>query len=413
MEKDHVERKKEMEKYLERDDETRVIPSENALEDYFTFRQTHDIIGGSSKPGVPKDGRVYTTECHALGVVNAPLINEAVRNKEGFSSEELSDECFFEAATSNQYLLVLPIDDKMQVYPIRGKALEDVLKLAGCYCPMAYNVVENNQRKPQQAEFRSAMVTNGLHAYKHMAHVLIRDGKIEHFKGPRYQVLPEWDGYHALKNYLDKEYPNNSYVKGEVSHEYLSVIVDTGDDSACVNLKETLNDNGFNCQNVSLHLRYTTSEVGNAAMRVVPLFSVDGIEIPLADGIEVRHDAGNSIEMLEKKFPQIAEMTKEAEDAVEELGNTDIKHLDGCFQRIAKDIHVFNAQAINDKIQELSLIGKGTAIDVYLSLIEVANDIFANKHDVGSYVRTSESIAKTLHWDYKKYDKPVMDDDED
>ena len=401
-----------MEKYLERDDETRVIPSETALEEYFRFRQEHDIIGGSARPGEEKDGRVYATECHALGVVDAPLINADIRAKEGFTSDELSDEIFSEAASSNQYLIVLPIDNKLQVYPIRGKALEDVLKIAGCYCPMALTVVENSQRKPQQAEFRSAMVTNGLHAYKNMAHVLIRDGKLEHFKGPRYQVLPEWDGYHALKDYLNAEYPKNSYVSGEVSHEYLSVILNTGDDGACVNLKEALNDNGYACQNVSLYLRYTTSEVGNAAMRVTPLFNVDGIEIPLADGIEVRHDAGNSIDMLAKRFPSIAEMAKEAEDAVEELGNTDIKNLDGCFQHIAKELRCFPAQMIKDKITELSLLGKGTAIDVYLSLIEVATAMFATRHDVGSYVRSSEAIAKTLHWDYKTYDKPVSDDED-
>ena len=400
-----------MEKYLQRDDETRAIPSEAALEEYFKFRQEHDIVGGSSKPGEEKDGRVYTTECHALGVVDAPLINATIREREGFSDDELSDEFFSEAACSNQYLMVMPIDDRLQVYPVRDKALEDVLKLAGCYCPMALTVVENNQRKPQQAEFRSAMVTNGLHAYKHMAHVLIRDGKLEHFKGPRYQVLPEWDGYHALKDYLDKEYPNNSYVKGEVSHEYLSVILNTGDDSACVNLKELLKDNGVKADNVSLYLRYTTSEVGNAAMRVTPLFDIDGVSIPLTDGIELRHDAGNKIEMLAKKFPQIAEMAKEAEDAVENLGNTDIKHLDGCFQRIAKELRILPMQLVKDKVSELTLIGSGTAIDVYLSLIDVANQALSDKKDVGSYVRASEAIAKTLKWDYKHYDKEVIDED--
>jgi hypothetical protein len=400
------------EKYLETDDQTRVIPSESALEEYFKFRQTHDITGGSSKFGEVKDGRVYTTECHALGVIDAPLFNSDIRKKEGFSDEELSDESFSEAASSNQYLMVIPIDDKLQVCAVRDNALRDVLKIAGCDCPMALTVAENRQRKPQAAEFRSAMVTNGLHAYKHKAHVLIRDGKLEHFKGPRYQVLPEWDGYHALKSYLDAEYPNNSYVSGEVSHEYLSVILDTGDDLACVNLKETLISTGYNATNVSLHLRYTTSEVGNAAMRVTPLFNIDGIDIPLAEGIEVRHDAGNSIDMLASKLPHIAEMAKEAEDAVEVLGNTDIKHLDGCFQRIADELNIFPVQRVNDKINELSLVGSGTAIDIYLSLIEVATLMLANKHDVGLYVRSSEAIAKTLHWNYKNFDKAVMDDED-
>ncbi len=402
---------KGIEKYLERDDQTRVIPTEKDLEAYFTFRQTHDIVGGSSKYGEEKDGRVYTSECHALGVVDAPLLNADIRRKEGFSDDELSDECFAEASASNQYLMVMPIDDKLQVYPVRDKALEDVLKLAGCYCPMALCVSENSQRKPQQAEYRGSMVTNGLHAYKNMAHILIRDGKLEHFKGPKYQVLPEWDGYHALKNYLNKEYPNNAYVEGEVSHEYLSVIVDTGDDAACYNLKSLLNDFGLSVGDVKLYLRYTTSEVGNAAMRVTPLFNIDGVNIPLTNGLELRHDRGNSIDMLVKKFPEIAEMCKEAEDQIEKLGNTDIKHLDGCFQRIAAEVNGLSAQVITDKISELSLIGSGTAIDVYLALIDAAGQMITADKNVGSYVRISEAIAKTLRLDYKLYDKPVKDED--
>ena len=245
-----------------------------------------------------------------------------------------------------------------------------------------------------------------------MGNVLIRDGKVEHFKGPRYQDLYEWDGAHALMKYMDAEYPDHEYKEGTVSHEYLRLVWDLNDDTATESLKATLEYYNIKIDKLRMLLQFTTSEIGSAAMRVTPVFDADGKLIPIGNPICVRHDAGNSIDMLVKEFPKIASMTKEAEDQVEKLGNTNIDNMAGCFQHIAKDINKFTAAEIKGKVDELNLSwqsvsGGGTAIDIYLALFEVIQGSMASTLNVARYIELSEACAKKLTSDFKAYDKPL------
>lgn len=403
------------EKYLKSDLENRVIRTEAEMEDYFKFRQEHDIRK-----------KVYFTECHCLGVADTPLVNGAVRkdlkkdlikknleeNLKFNISEEtltLTDEKIQEAANDNQTLWVGPIDDHYVAYPNRYTAYKDVLDAAGISGRLMFMTEKRGQYNPLDPTTKGQWITIGWHLNEQMGNVLIRDGKVEHFKGPRYQDLYEWDGAHALMKYMNAEYPEHEYKEGTVSHEYLRLVWDLNDDTATGSLKETLESFGMTIDKLRMLLQFTTSEIGNAAMRVTPVFDADGKLIPIGNPICVRHDAGNSIDMLVKEFPKIASMTKEAEDQVEKLGNTNIDNLAGCFQHIAKDVNKFTAAEIKGKVDEIISSGKttGTAIDVYLAMVEVIQDTMASELNVARYIELSEICAKKLSSDFKAYDKPL------
>lgn len=402
-----------MDKYLMSDTETRVLETREELEEYFSFRKKNDILGGSPDITGKKDGRVYDAECHVLGVSDAPLLNNSLRSDNHMTEDVLTDEAISEAAKDNQIMLVLPIDNKIVVYPVRYTAFPDILAAAGINGRLMYLTDKRGQYNPLDPTLKGQWLTMGLKLNEQKAHVLVRDGKIEHFKGPKYAVLPEWDGCAAVEDYLKANYPNYKYVNGMVSHELLSITYDTGDNDICDNLWATLGAYGAPCKQVKLQLRYTTSEVGNNAMRVTLVFNIDGTDVVLTNGIELRHDVGNTIDMFAKKLPDIAKFLQEAEDKVEELGNISIKHLDGCFQRISMKFSNIPQKETKEKLEELVASGRKdcTAIDVYLAFIEMAEAYLANKQDVAGYIKLSEALTKILYMDIKNYDKPYIDED--
>ncbi len=396
--------------YLTNDLATRSLPSEEALEEYFAFRKEHDITGGSIPFGeTEKDGKIYCGECSVLGVANLPLLFEEYRKKAGFTAEEMSDAKIADAAADNQLMLIVPVDDKLRVFPIRYTAYPDVLAAAGINGWLLNHTVGTKQRGVLDPQLKADWVQTGLHLNFSKVHCLVRDGKVEHLKSDRYQVLPEWDGYGAVKDFLKKEYPDHKYICGEVSHEYLSCIFDTADEDGCLSLKATLKKFGVNAKEVKFCLRYQTSEVGNASMKLIPIFDIDGVGIPLGSSVEVRHDAGNSVEMFSKKFVNISNITGEAEEKIEELGNTSIKHIAGCFQHIAEKIGL-PAKAVAEEIAQLEIAGGETAIDVYIALVRVVENLMQSNNNISSYVKNMEAVTKTLSFDYKAYDKPVEED---
>ena len=399
------------EMFLPTDTASVSLPTEEALMDYFEFRKANDITGGSLKPGESeKDGKVYCGECNAIGVADMPLLNNETRTKCGFTEEDMSDEDIHAAAIDNQIMLVVPVDDKLRVYPVRYTAYPDILAQAGISGWLMNHTFATKQRGVLAPDVKANWITTGLHLNFGMSHVLIRDGKVEHFKSDRYQVLPEWEGYDAVKKFLKKEYPNYKYVGGDVSHEYLSCLIDTEDKDSCLSLAATFKRFGVDVKEVKFCLRYQTSEVGNASMKLIPIFDIDGVAVPLGDSVDVRHDSGNTIQMFSDKFVKIAEMTKEAEDKVEELGNTPIKNVDGCFARIAEKLGL-PQKLIQEEVTQLQLGGGDTAIDVYLGLVSVVENIMNSTKNVSTYVKNIEAVSKTLSFDFKAYDKPLKDND--
>ena len=148
-------------------------------------------------------------------------------------------------------------------------------------------------------------------------------------------------------------------------------------------------------------------------MRVTPVFEVDGTKMALKPSAAVEHLEGNTVSMLaEGMMKNFATSFCEMEDKIEELGNTQVKHVAGCFKRMAKKLNVFSTDAIKAKVALLKDTS-GTAADVYVALNEVATNVMLNKSNVAEYIKISESVAKMLFADYSRYDKPLTDDDED
>lgn len=382
------------------DYETKEICSKKELNEYFQFRKENDV-----------NGNPYCMECHIIGVADAPLLFPTIRKEAGMDEENMSDDAMFEASKDNQIMLICPLEDKWQTYPVRYTAYPDILAMAGLQGRTMTLTEKRRAYNPLPAELKGQWLTTALHLNEQSTQVLVRDGKIEHFKGPTYQVLPEWDGSDALEDYLKVEFPQYKFSEGYVSHEMLSVLWDTCAEDGCNSLKATFNDAGKNIESVRYLIRYSTSEVGNSAMRVTPIFNIDGTLIPFGSPVEVRHDAGNSIDHIKKSLPMMGTMIKEAEDAVENLGNTPIKHPGGCFTNIVDTITgLFSKKEVEKKASELDMAYPTgcDAIDIYLAMVELVDDTYPSSKDIARYIKASEAVSKKMTVNYTFFDKEVV-----
>lgn len=142
----------------------------------------------------------------------------------------------------------------------------------------------------------------------------------------------------------------------------------------------------------------------------------EGVMIPIdgSNPIEIEHSSGNTPDKLREKLPNMAQMLNAAEDDVERLGNTQIRHVGGCLQHITRGFSGLSKKSVLCTIKK-ELDGssdhEGTAIDVYMLILDAIN-LQCNTKDgmlVKDFVQLTERAAGYLGRDFAKFDKPLED----
>ena len=389
------------ERYLQDDDSSRAFHSTKELAEYFAFRRTHDVIA-----------KAYPGDINVIGVdPGAPLANAMVRKNQNLTENQAPDEMMDVAARDNGLLIVHPNEagTNYVVHPLMYTGLSGLCARADISGKSILRVVPAKGKRVLGGERRGQIFTECLHLYQSPISLLVRDGKICRMASARYEDLDPADGYYAVRDYLDDIFPGNAFTEGGVSEEYLLVWFDLDADTTDITAKLTAAGAKLD-EPVRAYIRYTTSEVRASAMRAICALKINGAMIPIGDPVDETHELGNSVDEFAKKLPKLANVLKEAEDEIEELGNTAVNCVADCVVNLAKELG-FKKDTVTLILNRLEAQGKkgaGTAIDVLIALNEAVSVQCSGQHlNVTEYVKLSELTASVMHKNIVSYDHPV------
>ena len=287
------------ERYLSFDDETRSLPKREDVLKYLLFRAQHDIY----QP-------VYLNEKGGVTVIGVATTNVPQTVKVENINADVSDDDIYEAAASNGILIVHPQEKGMAVHPLMEIAFPDLCREAGI---SGWAVRATLPKKLKNGTIvrniltptvRGQIFTDGLRLREiEKAHLLIRDKKIARIGSDKWKELDAALGLKMLEEYLDLNYIDNEYVRGDVSEVYLRIVYDTNEDMT--DLEKKLENKMDLKAPIKFQVVYVSGEVGESAIKVIPQLSINGCEIPLGKAISVPHVAGSDLNTIKDKLPKM------------------------------------------------------------------------------------------------------------
>lgn len=394
-------------RYLASNMDVRPLATEKELEQYFQFRKEHDVNLMLS-PGI-------------MEVIGTPygdiqLFYESIK-----AGRDIPQEAMDRAADLEHAGLILDIGyGNDRYYPIMHTANIGLCDACGGYGKTLFLRESNCYRDPLLPEDRGFIFTRLLHTNKKPIHILIRDEEAACIASCRYQVLDAEEGYQTVKNYLARHYQNVEFDSAQVSQEYLAVTFHCEEDTS--QIEYLLSQHGFE-DPVKLEFRFTTSDTKDSKMKVTPIFVVgDSLRIPMgskaiSEETAIDHKKPNLIADLGNRLDNhLAIILRENEDAIENLGNTPIKHVAGCLQAITRRFAGLSSKTVNDIAADLMKTGNGTdgyAIDVYFAILKAVEQQCSNEFSLSEYLTLSERAAEYVFRSYPSYDRPYEDPDKD
>ena len=401
------------ERLLVSDDATASFDTERKFCSALKFRTEHDVEMEVLPSNFKFGAYMY----------DAPLVNVMLRDQYG---DEVADS-MIEAATQRPDATCLimkhPAMDGCHYtwHPVMNTALMGVCRVTGLSGQSLMRTVPTTGKRVMDQALKTKVLNAGKDLYNPIVKVLIRDGEIAGIRTSKYAVLDQTEGYQAVRSYCLDTYGSTEVMFHMASMSEATTVAELncGEEALC-NLKQRLLDNGVATPKLALIVRYVTSDVTDSAMRAEPFVlwgeGDKALLIPFGDGVATRHETGNTVEGFAATLSQLAKSQQEAEDAIEELGNTEIRNVDGCLQRVAKEVRQLGLSdaVVKQQIDKLTASGEtsGTAIDVFLSLQEciAAQCRKGNVLDVERYVQMTESSVRLLSVRYKVYDLPFDPD---
>ena len=398
-----INQKGEKMKYFSKPFETKRMKNEEELRQYFSFRNKND-----------KTELMDPEEIRILDIPNdAPILHQETEAHYGV---EIPDQVYTDADSDTGLLF----KKGNEVLPIMFTAIPGLAARSGVYGETLMTRKASPTREALPMYVRGEIFTSCLHTYKHKVNVLKRDDSIARIASELYVDLSAEEGYEITKAYLEKTYSGCEFKGAECSAEYLYAMLKPS--------QVDLSDLEYRLKNrykASLFVRFSTSDVTNSKMRVMPMIELKkendskGAMIPIdgSNPIEIEHIAGNTPDRLEEKLPNMAKLLNAAEDDVERLGNTQIKHVCGCLQHVTRGFTGLSKKSVLGTIRkELggSSDHEGTAIDVYMLILDSINlqCETGNGLLVKDFVQLTERAAGYLGRDFSKFDKSLEETDE-
>lgn len=384
----------EKNKYFLEDHEEKVLSTREELQELLEYRDKNDI-------------RVFpnVNECACVGID----VNTNKEMASDVAKMEVETNIFNTGLNSDtKLLLVFPKDFVPVIYPVRYTAMMDIEGRAGLYgrtieCTEAKS---NSNIQVLPALLRGQFLSTGMSLNGNSSCILIRDGKVSAMKSHKYQVLTEMEMIEVLENHMKNDFPDFQYRTGAVSHAFLSCEYLFNATDMEESLKFRLEELGKNISSLRAGLIFTTSDVGTSSVAASPFIIIDGLRVRFGNRVSVRHDCGNSPEDFAEVLKGVAVSLTEAEDRIEELGNTEIKNPYDCFMNIVDkyDFPKRDAKTIASQL-EVNFPSGCDAIDIYISLNEFVEAKSNANASVENLLKMQESIGRLLYIDYTEYDK--------
>lgn len=391
--------------FLKNDNEVIYLESRKDLQEYLNFRKENDEC---IQP--------FINELGAIGIKNEPLFipsycTKLQLKKNGYTinvpdidpNDEINRECIEDVGL----FLVFPYKNSIIPYPTRRIAFASICKRADDDCGTMYRFDQRPNKGVLPIDEKAERLTRDYLLYSDSCKILLRDGKVSAALSKEYAILPAHELIEALETQLSKDHPDFEFDNGSVSHEYLMVEYKLNDQMMEETLRLRLNDSGSDIKSLNAGIQFSTSDVGLSKVYANVFYNIDGIKVPIGDGIAIEHKGDASPEKFRNAMENLGMVLKECEDRIEQLGNIDIKDVAGCVAQIREAYTFFPtkiAEAVENDCKAQFPKG-GTGIDVYLAL----NDIIG-RHVASSdlsptrYLALFEQVAKLIKLPFDKID---------
>lgn len=337
-------------------------------------------------------------------------------NISGFAAD-VTPEDITSSMQSTKTSVIVPVDDRFRMYPLRYTAWTHLQKRAGLEGRSINNLKDKVKSKELAPSKRCSMLNECLSLYSDMTNVLIRDGKVTSLMSgdeSDYAIMPQIRLINILENELSSQYSSFSFQSAQTNHEITQILYSISDEQLERNIRNLLSSNGIQVNDVKAQIQFTTSDTGNCAARLTPMIHVDGRTLPIGKSDDVDHKGGS------KAMSSFIDMThaflgkyRENIDCIRRLMDVRIVNPESCLQHIYDKLNLTGGygkylRVIKEKLaQEFS---SHTAYDIYWCLNEM---LFLNmdaakadnkKVNIYSFIKDQETVGSILFWNFKEFD---------
>ena len=361
----------------------------------------------------------------AVPITKSPLFRKddaenASYVKNGISSKfwipiDVTDPKVDQCINEGLFLLGLETERGIEAVPMRYTAVASVYQRAGVYCEGMLLVENKGKTHPVDIHKKADFFNSAKDVREKCAVVLIRDGKVGYAGSEVYQPLCPYQGARILEDAIKAEHPDMTFKGGMASHEYLVGEYMLNDEMMEASVLAMMGQAGAKVHDLRAGVRYSTSEVGTSCMTAKCFLEYqekkDGhwTTLTLPGEVAVPHEGkGGGMTRWAQELQKLGAIFQEAEDRLESLGNTPISDICACVQAI-RDVYTFlpgkETQSVIEDLRTEYPDGKGTAMDVFLALNDIASRFLKNAEVTPSrYVAVTEQVQRLIFLDYGKID---------
>lgn len=358
----------------------------------------------------------YINEVSAIGIENLPLLFpetcQNIKVKRGLYTIDVQNidykrEPEQECIDSTGLFLVTEMDGKVVPLPTREIALYSILQRGEDYCGTMSRYEQKPNKSVLPVSEKAQRLARDFQLYSDRCKILYRDGKVSAMLSKDYVILHCADLIQSLEGVLKREHPDMALSEAEATHEFVVAEYNLNNTLMEESLKIKLNDVGCDINSLTAGVRFSSSDVGLSSVQANLYVKIDGNKVYF-DGIKMPHKGEASLELFQDKLSGFGDSLKEAEERIEELGNTDIADVSKVVSVIVTGYpQIFSKKIADDVIEEAKLRfpNGGTGIDVYLLLCEIINRFTESKEvNTARYLAMTEQVTKLLRLPFDRID---------
>ena len=292
-------------------------------------------------------------------------------------------------------------------YPVRSCALKTILERAR---------ISGNALGKVSKSVLTQILNYCLDVATGDSLIKVADDKVSAVHGgdpSDYAVLEMLPMFQSVKDFLDDEFPGNSFLTANYDHSVVTAIwsLDGQTNDLLDTYYQELAANGLSGKvNVTPGLRVTTSDVGVSGANLYPiLLNKHGDKIiPLGAPIKTEHSNGVNLDKFEAQLKLLYARFRESIEKHKKMMGIEIRYPKNTMLGVLKHIKAPKKASYEALDQFLALNGEQpcTAYELYLAMSEV---IFLIQCEGASGVRIAqleECIAKAVHVKWSEYDHP-------
>lgn len=292
-------------------------------------------------------------------------------------------------------------------YPVRSCALKTILERAR---------ISGNALGKVSKSVLTQILNYCLDVATGDSLIKVADDKVSAVHGgdpSDYAVLEMLPMFQSVKDFLDDEFPGNSFLTANYDHSVVTAIwsLDGQTNDLLDTYYQELAANGLSGKvNVTPGLRVTTSDVGVSGANLYPiLLNKHGDKIiPLGAPIKTEHSNGVNLDKFEAQLKLLYARFRETIEKHTKMMGIEIRYPKNTMLGVLNHIKAPKKASYEALDQFLALNGEQpcTAYELYLAMSEV---IFLIQCEGASGVRIAqleECIAKAVHVKWSEYDHP-------